>query len=253
MSSEAEYFRTRHACMERLKDLVQACQGNALLAFDFPMGYPVGSSLGGGRVAGRLLADMLTRNPDDGNNRFDVAGRLNKQLSPLPGPFWGHPASSTYQDLSRTKPPFNHSWFREWRLVEAELKSRGHRIMNVWQLLGQGSVGSQTVTGLAELYSFAKNPALKDQVRFWPFETRWEQNLDGIILAELWPSLGQYEEISHPIKDARQVIASRNWLSRKQRDGEIKDLFSPPDCLTAEEQKMCETEEGWILGVTSRI
>ncbi len=238
--------------MERITDLVQACQGNALLAFDFPMGYPAGSGLGGGRTAGHTLADKLIRNPDDSNNRFDVAGLLNEQLSPLPGPFWGHPASVSYKSLTRTKPPFDHSGFREWRLVEAELKSRGHRIMNVWQLLGQGSVGSQTVTGLAELYSFAGNPLVKDRVRFWPFETSWEKNLNGIILAELWPSLGHYEQINHPIKDARQVIASRNWLSRSQRGGGIKNLFSAPDCLTEEEQKMCEAEEGWILGVTSR-
>ncbi len=238
--------------MERLTDLVKSCQGNTLLAFDFPMGYPVGSGLGGGRIAGHLLADKLIRDPDDGNNRFDLAGQLNERLSPLPGPFWGHPASSIYKGLTRRKPPFDHLEFQEWRLVEAELKSRGYRIMNVWQLLGQGSVGSQTVTGLAELYSFAANPVFKDQVRFWPFETRWEKNLEGIILAELWPSLGQYEEINHPIKDARQVIASRNWLSRRQRDGGIKDLFSAPDCLTEKEQKICETEEGWILGVTGR-
>ncbi len=247
--SEAEYFRTRHACMERLRALLQENPGNALLAFDFPFGYPAGSGLGGGRSAGHTISKDMVSSQQDLNNRFDVAAILNSQISKEPGPFWGHPISRNFSTLTRKKPPFNHTGFSEWRLVEKRLRDRKYPIMNVWQLLGQGSVGSQTLTGLVELLKLAENPDFGDRVRYWPFETDWDACLDGIIFAELWPSLGRHQEIDHPIKDARQVLASRNWLCQEQKTGRIRSVFAPPSTLTVLEKRQCETEEGWILGV----
>jgi len=230
--------------------LATAAKGNVLLAFDFPFGYPTGSKIGGGREAAKLLSQHLISSENDKNNRFEVGDMLNRQISAVPGPFWGHPKSMEFPDLTWSKPTFSHNDFKEWRLAERHLKKSGHKIMNVWQLLGQGSVGSQTLTGLADLHHFSKAEDIKERVSFWPFETKWDKNLTGIILAEVWPSLSDYEKIDHPIKDARQVLACLEGLSEKNRENKISSLFAAPTCLTDDEKTQCEREEGWILGVT---
>jgi hypothetical protein len=246
---EVAYFRTRHTCLAHIGNLARRTRGAMLCAFDFPFGYPAGSGLGGGRAAGRLLSHSLQLEENDGNNRFHVAAMLNRTRFTLPGPFWGRPAGHDYQDLTTTKPPFHHTGFREWRLVEAQLKQHGHRIMNVWQLLGRGSVGSQTITGLTSLYRFSELKSVKNRIRFWPFETGWNEDLRGIILAEVWPSLSPHHAIDHPIKDARQVIACCTWLGRSNSNGQIARLLARPTTITPAEQRRAATEEGWIIGV----
>lgn len=248
--AQAEYFRTRYSCMERLIQLTQNVQGNVLLAFDFPFGYPASSRMSGGRKAAKILSEHVISSENDKNNRFDVGNLLNSKLSTHPGPFWGHPKSMSFSTLTWSKPAFLHDKFNEWRLVEHLLKARGHKIMNVWQLLGQGSVGSQTLTGLAALFEFSKNKMLKDRISFWPFDTEWDKSLSGIILAEVWPSLNEFQHINHPIKDARQVLACLDWLAQKNTENEIGALFAAPTCLNSIEQNQCLIEEGWILGVT---
>ncbi|MFT6557431.1 hypothetical protein [Sneathiella sp.] len=249
ISSEAEYFPTRSACMKRLHALVSACPGSALLAFDFPFGYPYGSGLKGGREAAKLIQQHLISNEDDTNNRFSAANVLNKQISASPGPFWGHPVSMEFEQLTRKKPAFQHP-FAEWRVCEKYLKDRGHPIMNVWQLYGQGSVGSQTLTGLHELIRFTEHKNIAKRARFWPFETHWDLKLDGIILAETWPSLSNHTAIDHPIKDARQVLACRNWITKTLKEKTLSAVLGAPD-LSQTELLRCEKEEGWILGVGS--
>ncbi len=122
--------------------------------------------------------------------------------------------------------------------------------MNVWQLLGQGSVGSQTLTGLNSLFGFAQDLKQEKTVRFWPFDTNWDEKLDGIVLAEVWPSLNDFSAIDHPIKDARQVMACAHWLASENRGGNIQTLFSKPNCLPPQDQIKCLKEEGWILGAS---
>lgn len=235
--------------MERLVELTQRTAGDVLLAFDFPFGYPFNSGLGGGRQAGRTLSSLLEDNDNDSNNRFEAANELNAVLSELPGPFWGHPKSQDHEHLSWNKPTFLHPGFDEWRIVEKRLKSRNYKIMNVWQLLGQGSVGSQTMTGLARLFDFSQDQRITQPIRFWPFETNWERDLDGIVLAEIWPSLNDHSAIDHPIKDARQVSACLDWLVALNGGENLLDIFKPPSALSLKGQEKCRTEEGWILGV----
>ena len=122
--------------------------------------------------------------------------------------------------------------------------------MNVWQLLGQASVGSQTLTGLHELSQFSNALELSEKnVKFWPFETGWSNDLKGVILAEAWPSLQNFNAYAHPIKDARQVMACCDWLSGYNNRNEIKELFAAPDDLPAGDRQKVETEAGWILGL----
>jgi len=236
--------------MNRLEELTDRTNGPTLLAFDFPFGYPAGSNLGGGRDAGAILAKLLQSDEQDSNNRFEVADLLNTRFGKTGGPFWGCPSAKLLPNLTPTKPPFNHTGFNEWRRVEHLLRGQGHRIMNVWQLLGQGSVGSQTLTGLAELYNFANSSSRKKPVRFWPFETHWDEELSDIVLAEVWPSLSKYDDIDHPIKDARQVRACLNSLWDHNTSGTIKSLFAAPAYLDTEVEQDVRMQEGWILGVT---
>jgi len=248
-SINVQYFRTRFDCMQHLKHLISETKGNCLLAFDFPFGYPAGSGLEGGRNAAAQISRHMICNNNDGNNRFEVANILNQQISSLPGPFWGCPSSINLTDLTPKKPAFDHTGFNEWRLVEHHLRSQKQRIMNVWQLLGQASVGSQTLTGLFELHALASELQTERPVKFWPFETGWDGNLNDVVIAECWPSLSDLSSEPHPIKDARQVSATLKWLLEHQESGTLPDLFKAPRFLSDAEKQICEQEEGWILGV----
>ena len=248
---DAEYFRTRASCMARIGELLATNQGRSFVGIDFPFGYPAGSGLGGGRIAAARIALDLASNELDANNRFEVAGLLNSQISPQAGPFWGCPVSSQSKHLTAKKPPFLHEAFREWRIVETYLRDekKQHSISAVWKLYTTGSVGSQSLTGLKELNDLSRRPDIAHRIKFWPFETGWDRDLDGIILTEIWPSLNDLSSYSHPIKDARQVLACRDWLLEKIGDGTARDLFAAPGWLSAEDEKKCRLEEGWILGV----
>ncbi|MDF2366185.1 hypothetical protein [Sneathiella sp.] len=249
--SNAEYFRTRATCMTRIHELLVNNDGSACVGFDFPFGYPAGSGLGGGRSASAYIAQHLTSDELDKNNRFDVASRLNEQISDGAGPFWGCPSTAETAYLTAKKPAFVHTEFTEWRTVEKFLREqrKEHSISTVWKLYTTGSVGSQSLTGLKELNDLARQPDIAHRVKFWPFETNWEADLDGIILTEIWPSLNSHASYDHPIKDARQVLACRDWLLEKIAAGDVQEAFAAPKWLSPSRERKCRNEEGWILGV----
>lgn len=249
--SDAEYFRTRAACMARIHELLANFDGDACVGFDFPFGYPAGSGLGGGRAAAAHIARDLTSDELDKNNRFEVAAKLNKNISSDAGPFWGCPAAAASDYLTVKKPEFTHTDFTEWRTVEKFLREekKEHSISTVWKLYTTGSVGSQSLTGLKELNDLAHQPDISHRIKFWPFETNWEADLNGIILTEIWPSLNSHASYDHPIKDARQVLACRDWLLEKITSGAAQVAFAAPQWLTPPQERKCRIEEGWILGV----
>lgn len=243
----AEYFRTRQDCQKRIVALIRDCKGPAFFGFDFPLGYPAGSGLGGGRKLAARLDQLISDPTGTANNRFDVASDLNARLSDAPGPFWGCPRSQSFSHLHPKKPDFSGLPFGEYRTVEALLRRRKKQIMTLWQLYGAGAVGSQTLTGLPVLNRISRDVAPRP-VRYWPFETRWDEKLEDVILGEIWPSLTEFEHIDHDIKDARQVTALRDSLWRKNIDGTLIDDFKKPDALSPAQTRKIH-EEGWILGV----
>ncbi|MCC3306474.1 hypothetical protein [Sneathiella sp. HT1-7] len=249
--SDPEYFRTRAACMTRIHELLANFDGAACVGFDFPFGYPAGSGLGGGRAAAAHIARDLTSDELDKNNRFEVAAKLNKDISSDAGPFWGCPAAAASDYLTVKKPEFTHTEFTEWRTVEKFLREekKEHSISTVWKLYTTGSVGSQSLTGLKELNELARQPDIAHRIKFWPFETSWEVDLNGIILTEIWPSLNSHASYDHPIKDARQVLACRDWLLEKIASDDAREAFAAPQWLTPPQERKCRIEEGWILGV----
>ncbi|HLI13518.1 MAG TPA: hypothetical protein VKY65_18145 [Alphaproteobacteria bacterium] len=242
------YCRTRREAENRLHDLLRRCAGNALVGFDFPNAYPQGSGLGGGRLLARRLSALIEDGADNRNNRFAVAAELNFALGAPPGPFWMCPKGAAGPALTVKRPPFAHRAYGEHRLVERHLWARRKYPHTVWKLGGAGSVGSQTLLGLPVLYRLLTAPDLAERSWLWPFETNWDESLDGVIHAEIWPSLFPFAEQPHAIKDARQVMAVRDLLL--DADGNrLRTWFGAPACLSATERRICRDEEGWILGV----
>ncbi|MEM0982584.1 MAG: hypothetical protein AAGI17_01395 [Planctomycetota bacterium] len=212
---EAEYFRTRSACIERVGSLLRAHDGPALVGFDFPLGYPVLDSgepiLPCGRGLAAMLAERTEDDDNNANNRFEVAAELNREIAGRfglgHGPFWGCTVEPP-EGLTRTR---MDSGVPEHRRCEMELLELKLRPQSAWKLAYPASVGSQTLTGMPRLHELATDDVLGDRVWFWPFENPPERP-DAVAIAEVWPGLHSFDHIDHPIKDARQVIATRHAL-----------------------------------------
>jgi hypothetical protein len=249
---EPTYFRTRPAAIAFLRELLLQTAGPALVGWDFPHGFPRGS-LGGGRAAAARLAALVQDARDGINNRFEVAARLNQELGRPPGPFWGCPPNCAGSALSDRRSGFEGRGFYEWRLTDHLLRQRGTGIQSVWKLYTRGSVGSQTLLGLPAICNLLIDPALAGRSRLWPFETRWDTDLAGIIHAEIWPSLSDHANHPHPIKDARQVAATRDWALDLDAQGRLKGCFARPTGMAPADAEACLVEEGWILNAPADL
>jgi hypothetical protein len=241
-----EYFRGRYDAERRIVELIAETDGDVLVGFDFPFGYPHGSGLGGGRALAARLAGLIEDAADGRNNRFAVAARLNAELGAPPGPFWGCPKALASDLLLPTKPTYAGRTFDERRLADSRLVHR--QIMPVWQLLGSGAVGGQMLLGLPVVHRLLNHPAYCTRAKVWPFETDWDEDLRGVVFAEMWPSLNDHHRQSHAIKDARQVAASRDWLLAADVSGQLRSYFARPSDLSKTAIRICEREEGWIVG-----
>jgi precorrin-8X/cobalt-precorrin-8 methylmutase len=161
------------------------------------------------------------------------------------GPFWGHPSGQAYPHLSPTRPRPFPARIRDGRLVERRLASR--RIQSPWKLFTRGAVGSQTLLGLPAVHRLLTDRALAPRARLWPFETAWDAAVsdDGIVVAELWPSLVDCRRQPYPVKDACQVAAVRDW-ALDAPDALARSLARPAD-LTDEDERTAREREGWIV------
>jgi hypothetical protein len=235
-----------------------ARQGRTVLVgFDFPFGYPAGFADALRLVCDRpwdgvwseLVGSIVDR-ADNSNNRFDVAGELNRRVSGACGPFWGCPRNRKCTTLSSTKGPGGH-------LAERRLTDVGN-MQPIWKLYGNGSVGSQALVGIPHVAALRNHPGLATVSRVWPFETglvRLPNREDRdclIVLAEIYPSLVAVRTTPGGVKDALRVEATASHFAALDDAGELSTLFAGPDWLTADERVRVEREEGWTLGVTSR-
>ena len=235
----ARYFRTRSDAVTCLETLLEETEGSALVTFDFPFGYPDGCGLLAKR---ELYADMARRisdGDDNANNRFEVAAALNAELNDgRPGPFWGCPANHQRPTLTAKGSLRRGGPFREHRIAEQRLVGRG--IQTCWKLYTAGSVGSQMLLGLPVLHRVLQRP----DARLWPFETGWDQDLGGTVLAEIWPSLFPIDYNAHRIKDACQVLASVRWMAERG-----PDVLTRPASISRDEEVKVMAGEGWIVGL----
>jgi precorrin-8X/cobalt-precorrin-8 methylmutase len=216
-----------------------------LVGVDACLGYPRGTAayFGLDGVPWKAMWDAIASlsNDDDGNrnNRFEVAAHLNERGRVRPGPFWGCVDDRSAPVLSRKKP----AGFPvpEYRLVEARLRSASSAPKSVWQLLGAGSVGGQTLTLLPILRR------LLDRSEVWPFTTGlWApEPTSRIVVAEVWPSWFVREIPPGMVRDAAQVAGTAAALAAADAAGDLASWFSP----SVDESEPVVREEGWILGV----
>lgn len=257
----AQYFRTRHASETWLLERLREETVRTLVGFDFPFGYPShtgGPTMPSGRALCEMLASRISDDARNRSNRFAIAGELNEELAAKfggDGPFWGCPPARANGSIRPTKPLGRV--VGEYRVVEEhQRRAAGASPKSAWQLLGAGSVGSQSLLGLATIGRLLRDEKIASRARIWPFETGWGDEMrstlasDAIVFAEIYPSLfnDRAAGVNHHIHDARQVIATRDAVLDAS-DDDVCEMLSPSRSISNESRRIAATLEGWILGV----
>ncbi len=230
------YHRTRSEALEALRVLCRdalSAGERLLIGTDFPHGYPAGfaAALTGEARALTVwawLAAQIEDAPDNRNNRFELAARINARF-PGVGPFWGRPEALDLPELPVKGTARAGHGLPERRLVE----QRVTRAQPCWKLYTTGSVGSQALLGIPALARLRAE--FGAQIAVWPFEDLQAQ----IIVAEVYPSLlADLVAREEGIRDQVQV----RLLARALADADLSPMLTPD--ASAE----VLAEEGWILG-----
>ncbi|UJW73888.1 hypothetical protein [Rhizobium sp. SL42] len=249
-----ENFSTRHAFMQRLGTIVDealAAGERLLCGFDFAFGYPAGTAerLTGRadwRALWRKIASEIEDGPDNANNRFQLASNWNRDYFADVPRFWGRPQGHDYTHLSDRKPALPADLPLSFRISETHAKGA----KSVWQLHYNGSVGSQSLLGIARLSRFIDDNGLADRISVWPFETGFSvQTFKPVIFAEIYPSLFPVSVGDGQIKDALQVQTVAERFAEFDRGAQLAGLFASPAGLNLRELAQCMKEEGWVLGI----
>jgi precorrin-8X/cobalt-precorrin-8 methylmutase len=257
-----------------IDSIVTATKGRVLLCADFGYGYPAGfASLLGNRVSDalppwRIVWQYLSKHvqddvgakpgqqPTNRSNRFEVASAINASVSnpSCPGPFWCQFKAGVYAYIPQKQPrqPFacTSGAIGPLRITDRRAKSN-----TPFRLFGNGSVGSQVLTGIPRLHAIRFDPRFAKCSAVWPFETGWAPRtgtwLDPtvhILHAEIYPSVRA--PLADTIKDRGQVRAMWHWARDLDRRNSLINEFSiPPGIATGSaEDRIIRREEGWILG-----
>jgi hypothetical protein len=254
---------TRAKALEELADLLGRClkRGDrVLMGVDFPMGFPAGAAEAL-KLKGepwRAIRDFLLKEmkdkPDNSNNRFALAARMNRLMSGGPFPFWGCSKKDELTTLSVKKSREHGSGdIAEYRIVEkTALAAKKSRPQPVWKIAYAGAVGGQTLTGIPAIERLReKFPALK----IWPFEIPLAKleadTLDDvrIVVAEVLPSLNSSRPEATEIRDEAQVRTLCEALAERDASGKLAALFASEQKLSDSQKAKIAGEEGWILGI----
>jgi hypothetical protein len=196
------------------------------------------------------LAETITDDDRNRNNRWGVAAELNRRLGALW--FWGVPKGRAGDWLTSTRPNPPSNVVPAYRHVEICLREQGLHPFSASHLLGAGSVGSQALTGIPVVHHLRHHPDLAHRLRVWPFETGLVSDpcadvSNAVVVAEVWPSAIDFRHVGHPVKDARQVVALAAHLAALDAADSLGRLFAPPTALV--QRAVVEGEEGWVLTV----
>lgn len=254
---------TRAKALAELEELLGRClkRGDrVLLGVDFPLGFPAGAAealkLKGEPWRGLrdfLLKEMKDK-PDNSNNRFALAARMNRLISGGPFPFWGCSKKDELTTLSVKKSrEHGPGDVPEFRIVEtAALDAKKARPQPVWKIAYAGAIGGQTLTGIPAIERLReKFPALK----IWPFEIPLakldEAALDGvrIVVTEVLPSLNSTRQEATEIRDEAQVRSACEALAERDASGKLAAMFAGDPKLSDARKAKIASEEGWILGI----
>ncbi|MCR9195752.1 MAG: hypothetical protein NXH88_13525 [Hyphomonas sp.] len=253
-------LEARQLILEAAIDLI-ARGRRILIGFDFAMGYPAGTAKALGldietTPPWRAMHDFLARHvveaEDNSNDRFALAASMNGSMTGTAHPFWGVPASKEAPTLAARKGDFSAlGSLPEHRLAEGWIKSEFQaNPKTVWQLLGAGAVGSQSLLGIATAAHLREH--LPD-ARVWPFETGFgdltAKRLENTscILAEIYPSTLSVSPKTGEILDLAQVRMLSNHFESLDSAGILGGAFDLPDSISDGEIHKIIDEEGWIL------
>lgn len=233
---------TRTAAMARITATLEdeSRHGRRILAgFDFAFGYPAGLAQAMGQGADwrdiwAWLHDHLTDGPDNANNRFDLAARLNT-FFPSDGPFWGNGLARDIPGLPRRKPQGWGDTLPDNRRLADSLAPGAQE---VWKLSGAGAVGGQSLTGQAALEGLRR----RLPVSVWPFE---DIRTAPAVLAEVFPSLIPLDPGLHSIRDAAQVIGLARTMAGWDAAGHLSAMLDAARQMPESVRRF----EAMILGV----
>ena len=250
---------TRGKAETHVRECLRQCVADGervLVGFDFPYGYPAGLAAALGLTGppwqalwGYLAARVQDDSQTNASNRFEVAAGINARLEQEV--FWGRPSSQPLNDLSARRDRVVYRFegqeagLAEWRKAEAVLRARMQRPHSVWKLFGNGSVGSQALTGIPVDSRLRHAPGLAAMSAVWPFEVGVPELPAGrgaVIHAEIWPSLIEVPTVTGQVKDQTQVMCLARELRDRDRADALAGVFAAAPAHAA-------SEEGWILGV----
>ena len=254
---------TRAKALAELEDLLGRClkRGDkVLLCVDFPMGFPAGAAealkLKGDpwRAMRDFLLKEMKDKPDNSNNRFALAARMNRLISNGPFPFWGCSKKDELTTLSVKKTREHKAGeIAEYRIAEEiAIAAKKGRPQPVWKIAYAGAVGGQTLTGIPAIERLReKFPRLK----LWPFEVPLAKldaaALDGVsvLVAEVLPSLNSSRPEATEIRDEAQVRTICEVLAERDAGGKLAAMFAGEQKLSDSQKAKIAGEEGWILGI----
>ena len=235
-----------------------------LVGLDFNLGFPVGTAarlkLEGtsGQAPWQLMWKFLAANivdkPDNTNNRYQVAAKMNRLMTDEAWPFWGAPAKQAQRWLTTTKPPAGAGAdIPEFRATENAVRKGKLQPKSVWQMHGAGAVGGQTLVGIPAVRRLLESLGPSGAV--WPFGTGWRELTPedveplSALVVEVWPSMFETRPEPGEFKDQAQVRAAAEALARMDDAGDLSRAFGAPRTATPDLIEQVEREEGWILGV----
>jgi hypothetical protein len=209
------------------------------------------------------IGTRVGRRPSNKSNRFDVANNLNLliQQNAL-GPFWCvDPTWRNKQVAAGVQVMIPQNQPRDF-ISNAGLPIPLFRIVDEliqsdfpFRLFGNGSVGSQILTGIPKLQQLRQSQALRRhcQNQVWPFETGWAGADDAdwlnsevrLVLAEIYPSVRA--ALEDDVVDRSQVRAMWHWARDLDHENQLRARFERPKELTDEQEVIVRCEEGWIL------
>ena len=214
-----------------------------LVGFDFNFGYPAGTAerlkLPGTpwQAMWKFIASNIVDKPDNTNNRYQVAAKINRLMTDNAWPMWGAPAKQAQRWLTTTMPPAGAGAdIPEFRATEDAV--RKGRLQTL--------VGIPAVRRLLE--------SLGPSGAVWPYGTGWRA-LDAAdveplsaLVVEVWPSMFDGKPNQGEFKDQAQVRATAEALAKMDEAGDLSKAFAPPKGADENLISRVEQEEGWILG-----
>ena len=234
----------------------------ALIGFDFPLGYPQGTAAAlklKGEPPWRAMWDFLGKEVRDRanntNNRFAVAAKMNRLMTDEARPFWGAPTNDVQRWLSSTKPASHGPDLPPpFRRTETATQGKGKAgAKTVWQIFGNGTVGSQAIVGIPAAKRLVDELGAKAGV--WPFTTGWgalgAEDVRGLeaLVVEIYPSAFSVKAEAGEVVDQAQVRAAAEHFAKLDEAGKLGAAFAAPKATDPDTVAAVEQEEGWILGV----